>query len=72
MGADKRTPVGAESDLTPDAAAAAIRIGWQAASTALALIGRGDFVASLSAAQAAIKAMEAAGDTLAFLARTHG
>lgn len=72
MGNTMKTPLGADMDLTPDAAATALRLGWQSASNALALIGRGDFVASLTAAQAALKAIEAGAHTLAFLARVHG
>lgn len=68
----KKTHLGADADLSPDAAASALHLGWQSSATALTLVARGDFVAGLTSAHAAAKAIQAAIDTLTYMAGTHG
>lgn len=62
----------ADQDLSPDAAVSALQIGWQASANALTKVSRGDFVAGLTSAHAACKAMQAAIDTLTHLAGKNG
>lgn len=72
MDKTSHAPHGAAADLTTDAAAAALLLGWQSAHAALLLLGRGDLLASLTAAHSALKAIEASTHTLAVLGRVHG